>query len=146
MKSLLVLLLLFSFSAQAVVIEVYGACSSKPVYSGELAPKFESVADLTFHFLKKNKIPFEGTNKGVQNMLNYPTGLDANEILSDTDMRSYGWCFFVDGKNPDVYADEIPLDNVKKIEWVYSYAFYSKGTWKSMCVRAYKIRPDFICK
>ena len=72
-------------------------------------------------------------------------GLDAMEVLSDTDMRSYGWCFEVDGKVPESYPDSIPLKGVKKITWFYAYAEYVKGEWISQCKPSYQLKSPYVC-
>lgn len=131
--------------AMAAQFEVIGPCSEKPVYQFEVGDKFETVADLTFHVLDKNNIKYKGTEKGIISLLNTPEGLDALEVLSDTQMRSYGWCYFVNGKMSLDYADETYLRPGDKVQWIYSYAWFDRD-WKSMCNFAYKVKSDMFCK
>lgn len=137
--------LLIPFLSQAAEFEIIGPCNEKPVYELSIADQFETVADLTFHILNKNKIPYTGTHKGITSLLNAPQGDDALEVLSDTQMRAYGWCFFVNGEVVMDYADETYLNPGDKIQWIYSYAWYDRE-WKSMCNESYKVKSDFICK
>jgi hypothetical protein len=60
------------------------------------------------------------------------------EVLSDTEMNAYGWCYRVDGHTTiNVRADEYLLTQKESlIEWYYAYAHLDKDQWKSMCVPA----------
>ena len=145
MKILFFLLSLISFSSMAATLEVIGACSKKPLLSIEGQNHFETVGDFTLHYFQKNRIPFQGNERGMNSIFNTPVGLDAMEVLSDTQMRSYGWCYRVNGKVPDVYADEIILNDGDHIEWFFAYAWYDKG-WISMCNPAYEVKSPQFCK
>lgn len=146
MKTLTLLALMISFSVHAVVIEFYGPCSSRPIFSGELAPKFETVGDLTIHFLETNRIPYQGNEQGLNSVGRSPVGMEALEVISDVEMRSYGWCFYVDGVAPEVFANEVLVKDVKKLQWIFGYAHFLKGVWSGQCSRAYEIKPAFLCQ
>jgi len=134
----------FSF---AQTIEFIGPCSPKPLLSVDYGAKFETVGDLTVYALTKNNIPYQGSERGINSVFNTPIGDDALEVISDTEMRSYGWCFFVDGKLSLDYSNDYYLTaKDKKIQWIYSYAHFVKNDWVSMCEMAYKIKPRFLCK
>ena len=134
----------FSF---AHTIEFIGPCSEKPLHSQEIGPKFETVGDLTVFVLQKNNIPYVGSEQGINQVFNTPVGDAALEVISDTEMRSYGWCFFVDGEMSSDYANQVYLTpSVKKIQWIYGYAEFKKDAWVSMCKKTYKLKPKFICK
>jgi hypothetical protein len=97
--------------------------------------------------MDQNKIPYQGSERGFNSIYNTPVGDAAIEVISDTEMRAYGWCYFVDGTEPGIFADEIVLVNsINKIEWVFSFAHYKNGKWIAMCEPAYSITPDFLCK
>lgn len=146
MNKLLVLLLL-SLSAQAHVISLVGPCDSTPIIQQELANKFANVGDLTIHFLTKNNIPYVGSQRGLSSVYNTPVGQASLEIISPTEMRSYGWCYFVDGVGPDVYPDELPLTAAsQRVDWVFGFAHFKNGVWISQCTPAHKIRPAFLCR
>lgn len=146
MKNLILFLCLLiptiSFSAE---FEVIGPCNEKPVYKFSIGDKFETVADLTFYLLNKNNIPYKGTDKGITELLKAPVGDDALEVLSDTQMRAYGWCFFVNGKVMMEYADEVYLNPGDKVQWIYSYAIFDRE-WKTMCNPSYKLKSEYLCK
>ena len=135
MKKLTALfLLLVSASAPAVQVEFVGPCSEKPLFSVKtLTTKAQDVGTLTIEVLDKAKIQYQGVPQGFNQIFNSPLGLDALEILSDEEMLSYGWCFEVDGKVTEDFADQISLKGVKKIQWFFGYAHYVRGEWKSFC-------------
>lgn len=137
--------LLIPFISFAAEFEIIGPCSEKPVYTFSTGDKFETVADMTFHILDKNRIPYTGTDKGITTMINAPHGDDALEVLSDTRMRAYGWCYFVNGKVVTEYADETYLNPGDKVQWIYSYAMFDRD-WKSMCNPSYLVKSAFICQ
>lgn len=144
--SLLVVGFYLSFSAFAHELSVIGPCLENPIFSVDVADKFETVGDLTIHTFKKNGIPFLGNERGINVIFNSPIGDASLEVISDTEMRAYGWCFFVNGKVSMEYADETYLNPGDKVEWIYSYALYSNGEWKSMCNPSYKIKSEYICR
>lgn len=142
----IILSLIFSFNVQAVVLSVIGPCDKKPIISEVVTGTFSHVGELTIHFLTKNKIPFVGTEQGIHRIYNTPVGDAALEVLSDTEMRAYGWCYYVDKLESAVYADEFPLDDtVKKVEWIYGFAHYKNGEWLSTCRPAFTVKPSFLC-
>lgn len=146
MKHLFLLLsLLVSTASFAAEFEIIGPCSERPIYQFSIGDKFQTVADMTFYILDKNKIPYTGTDKGITSLLNAPQGDAALEVLSDTQMRAYGWCFFVNGKVSMSYADEVYLRPGDKVQWIYSYAWFDRD-WKSMCNPSYKVRSEYMCK
>lgn len=144
MKKILLVLLCCTMNAYAVTFDVVGGCSATPLLSVTISAKFETVGDLTVYLLNKNKIPYQGNERGMNSIWNSPIGLDALEILSDTQMRSYGWCFKVNGQVPNAFADEIYLNEGDHIEWIFSYAWYDKG-WVSMCNPSFETQSPWIC-
>ena len=144
---ILVLSLFLSLSAEAHVISLIGPCDQMPIIEEELANKFATVGELTIHFLSKNNIPYVGSERGLSSVYNTPVGKASLEVISSSEMRSYGWCYFVDGIGPDVYPDELPLKATsQKIEWVFGFAHYKNGVWISQCTPAHKIKPAFLCR
>lgn len=132
-------------SAHAATLDIIGPCSKRPILSLETSDQFETVGDLTMHYLRKNRVQFQGNERGINSMFNTPIGLDAMEVLSDTQMRSYGWCFRVNGRVPESYADQVNLNKGDHVEWYFGYAWYDKG-WISICNPSYEVRSPFLCK
>jgi hypothetical protein len=140
-------LFVFSLSAYATELKFIGACDEDFVMRTEVNESFQNVGVLTIQTLKKFGIPFLGNEHGLNTVFNSPIGLDALEIISDTEMRSYGWCFEVNGIIPELFPSEIPLTSeIQSITWFYGYAHYLDGVWKSQCEPAWKIKPAFLCQ
>lgn len=142
-----ILLLLISFSAHAVELKFIGPCSEKFIMRTQVKEAYENVGQLTIETLKKFEIPHKGTYEGLASIFETPTGDGAVEVISDIEMRAYGWCFSVDGVAPEVYPHEVPITpNTKSVVWHFGYARYYKGQWVTQCTPAYKVKPDFLCK
>ena len=70
----------------------------------------------------------------------------ALEILGPQEMRSYGWCYEVDGVSPEFFPHEYTLTPVNKsVRWYFAYAHYLNGEWIRQCAPAHEIRPAFLC-
>ncbi|WP_408097728.1 hypothetical protein ACJVC5_02105 [Peredibacter sp. HCB2-198] len=147
MKKFFVLLVLLVFEAKALTIEFLGPCSQKPLLTSQVkSTTAKSVGELTIATLERFRAPHAGNTRGLNTAFNTPIGLDAMEVISDYEMRSYGWCYSVDNAIPEVFPDEFPISNkIQKITWFYGYAHYYKGEWLSQCEPAWEIRPAFLC-
>jgi hypothetical protein len=96
--------------------------------------------------LLANDIPFVGTEGGINSIMNTPVGDEAMEIVSDIKMRAYGWCFKVNGVEPDTFADKIEIKtNDTTVYWFFGYAEYDSGEWVTYCDPTHIHKPDFIC-
>jgi len=130
----------------SLTVEFIGPCSEKPLLQTTAnAVQSSNVGQMSIETLEKFKIDFKGSESGLNSAFGSPTGLDAMEVLSDNEMRSYGWCFEVDGKVPENYPDSISLMNVKKVRWFFGYAHYLNGNWISQCEPAFELKPKFLC-
>jgi hypothetical protein len=77
---------------------------------------------------------YRGSEAGVNSINGLGSAL---EVLSDTQMNAYGWCYQVDGEVSDLLADQYVLTGQEsRIEWFYAYARLDRGQWTSMCVPA----------
>jgi hypothetical protein len=133
--------------AATIAVEFLGPCSSRPLLKTSVQEATStSVGEMTITTLEQFKVPYAGTHKGLHSAFGTPTGMEALEILSPTSMRSYGWCYEIDGMVPEMYPDEVALAGIKKVTWFYAYALYKEGQWVSQCEPAHKIRPEFLCK
>lgn len=131
-----------------LAIEFIGPCDVKPLLMSSVRPSETSnVGSVTIDILEKFEIPFQGTSAGLNSAFGTPIGMDALEVISDQEMRSYGWCYSVDGNSPEVMPDQFKVNaSMKKITWFYAFARYSKGEWVSQCEPAFKIKPEFLCR
>ncbi len=145
MKIFLALLFFSSPSAFALSYEIVGACEERPLYQGQHPAGAASAGAATIEILEKLGLPFQGSEGGINSILHTPVGDEALEILSDTEMRAYGWCFEVDGLQPDVMPDKIPLRGSERLRWFYAFSHYKAGEWVSYCEPAYLVRPASLC-
>lgn len=145
----LLLLLSFTYSLQspALTWKIFGACSNAPVQQGEInADISKSVGAITVDIFSQNKIPFVGAAEGMNSILNTPIGMDAMEIVSQTEMRVYGWCYSVNGKDPLQMPHEIKFQKqTDELIWYYAYSTNNKGEWTDYCSPAYWIKAIQFC-
>ena len=143
----LFLFIILVSSAFALNIEFVGPCDGHPFLSESLpAGEDDNVGELTVSVLERSHIPFQGSERGLNQVLNSPVGLEAMEVISDNEMLSYGWCFEIDGQIPELYLNEIKLDNsIHHIRWFYGYAHYLNGEWISQCQESFRRKSPFIC-
>lgn len=136
----------FANQASAVQLTVQDPCSNELWLSTEIQDALDkSVGALTIAELNRHKIPYEGSERGIRVIKQSPVGDDALEIISNEEMRAYGWCYRVDGNVSKLYSDEhiIKIAN-SKIEWFYGYALYLRG-WINYC-QPTLVTSKFICK
>lgn len=128
-----IFLLSFCLSTPAVTIKVVGQKKHMLFYKIPTTKIPSNVGDISVKIFDIHKVPYEGGNYGFSRIFD----LDQNiEIISDTEMKAYGWCFSLDGVVVDTMADQTPVTNQKSvIEWFYSYAHYKDGDWIKQCVR-----------
>lgn len=128
-----------------IALEIIGPCSQKPLHRLNLLEGL-TVGEATVKTLSARRIPFQGNDRAINTIVNIPTQDQTLEILSNSDMRAYGWCFDVDGEIPEEYADQIPLhEGMKKIRWFHGYAEMKGGQWVSQCQETAKLKPTFLC-
>ncbi len=130
-----------------LTIEFFGPCETSPLLTQTINPMAaKNVGVVTISTLEKNKIPYKGNESALSTAFETPVGMDALEVISDTEMRAYGWCYEVDGKIAEVFADKYKLnDSIKKITWFYGFAHYKNGEWISQCELTSKLKPEFLC-
>ena len=149
MKTILLLIsIFFSSPAFALTYEVIGACSEKPEFQGAYQlPKINQNVGLTsMEIFDRDKIPYIGAERGMNSILNTPTGEDSIEIISREEMYAYGWCFEVDGKQPEKMPDEVFLQGTEHLKWFYASSHYKRGEWLSFCDPAYFRKPKMVCE
>ena len=77
---------------------------------------------------------YQGSSAGVTSVNELGSAL---EVLSDTQMNAYGWCYRVDGEISNLLAEQYRLTgSEQQIEWFYAYAHLERNDWTSMCVPA----------
>ncbi len=132
----------------AVYFDVIGPCSSKPAYSGSFKTDItENVGRISIDIFEANKIPFIGTEDGMNTIIGTPVGDEAIEVISDTKMRAYGWCFSINGVIPDVLTSQSYVTKQNDyISWFYAYSTYDQGNWIDYCVPSHTLKSPQFCK
>jgi hypothetical protein len=149
MKMLLSFVLICTISpAYAIYFDITGPCSEKPVHHGVFKTDLsDNLGRITVDFLEHNKIPYIGGIEGFNSIIETPVGLESMEVISDTKMRAYGWCFSVNGVVPDVMAHKTYLTSQNDyVSWFYAYSTYDSGVWLDYCVPAYENPSPQFCK
>ena len=137
----------FPVISLAGTFEIIGPCSAEPVFTAEVSSMVgKSVGELTVQTLTDFSIPFLGNEVGIHSIFNTPTGEDAYEILSKTEMRAYGWCYSVDGIEPKAYPSEVTLTSeTSHVSWYFGFAHYRGGEWLTQCTKSYTVKSEFVC-
>lgn len=150
MKYVLTLFLYSCTFAFAATFEIIGPCFKNPLFTTKFDLQYEkksTVGSVTLEILKKNKIPFLGTEQGINSIFNTPTGRDAYEVFANNDINAYGWCFAVNDFSPELYPHEIEVHANDKITWWFGYAQYKDGKWITQCLPSYlRKAPQFCSK
>ncbi len=109
------------------------------VLQKKVIESFSNVGSLTHTILNdalKNMIitEYQGSTGGVGSINQMSNQI---EVISDTEMKAYGWCYQVDQQAPDVMPDAYPLQgNESVIDWFFVYAHMKNNKWLSMCTPA----------
>jgi hypothetical protein len=102
-----------------------------------LSHKGDNLGALSIKALDLLKIPYLGNERGIHTIFNTPVGDEAIEIISNQEMKAYGWCFTVNDVLEEVYPDEIDIYEDKvNVHWFYGYAHYLAGEWIGQCIPA----------
>ena len=134
-------LTLFISPLWSITITIDDPCLDQELYrfSMKEVDLNQSVGEAMIHALNKFTIPYIGSMGGLNSLLHTPTGLDAIEVIDDTRLRAYGWCYEVNGIQPDVMMDKYFFDSPEdSLRWFYGYSFYDRGEWKEYCIPAYQ--------
>lgn len=144
---LLVFLSISSTAARAARLVIQNPCADQQWLDVEADAKLgDSVGAATVATLEQNGLPYVGSASGINSIKGTVTGDAALEILSDREMRAYGWCFSVDGVFPDRLADDVRIEKPDAvIRWVFGFAHYLDGKWVSMCTPTHRVRPPYVC-
>lgn len=151
MNKLLLVAALFFISllnnSYALSFKVYGPCHDAPLFEHNVKVEKEiSVGKLTVMLFDEFNIPYIGAEPYMQSIFNSPFGLEAMEVLSDTQMRSHGFIFSVSGVVPTTYPHEVFVTNEDTVIWYYGYVEYDRGQWGSEYLYTNKIKPAQFCK
>lgn len=105
-----------------------------------------SIGAVTIEAFDAHKTVYVGNAIGIHSIRGSVTGDRALEVLSDREMRAYGWCYSVNGVQPDDYPNDILVkDDSEIILWFFGFAHYRDGKWISYCTPTQMTRPALIC-
>ena len=135
--SIIILISLFSLSAQAITVEVSGEKGEQLFKQniGLILPS--NVGEATIAIFDQHSVPYVGSDSGIVEIYNLKQEI---KVVSDTEMKAYGWCFSINGIVVETMPDEtevIMADSI--IQWFYAYAHYKDGQWIGQCVKADKL-------
>lgn len=139
--------LLFPLLAHALSFEVVGPCTAEPEFQVEYSPSADSnVGQASVEIFETHGIPYMGSELGFNSILSTPVGRDAIEFPAPDEIRAYGWCYEVDGLQPEGMPHEVSLKGREHLRWFYAFALNKGGEWVSYCTPAYTVKPAKLCQ
>lgn len=106
----------------------------------------KSVGAVTIEAFDRHQLSYVGNDAGINSIHGMVTGENALEVINDHELRAYGWCFSVNGFQPDEYPNKVSIKtDTDIIQWFFGFAHYRDGKWISYCTPTQITRPAFIC-
>lgn len=125
-------IVLVSLNAYALTFKVIGKNSEVLFSSTTEVSLPQTVGQISVENFNKNQIPFVGDIDGIVNIYRIESELD---LISDTDMKAYGWCYSINGIVPEDFVHKVNVTAQEtELVWFYGYAYYKSGEWVSQCV------------
>lgn len=125
-------IVLVSLNAYALTFKVIGKNSEVLFSSTTEVSLPQTVGQISIENFNKNQIPFVGDIDGIINIYGIESELD---LISDTDMKAYGWCYSINGIVPEDFVHKVNVTAQEtELVWFYGYAYYKSGEWVSQCV------------
>ena len=121
--------------AHAAQVRVQNPCAENTWLNVTLSTVIgSSVGSVTLEALTNLGVPFQGSEHGIHSIRNTVTGDDALEVISDREMRAYGWCYRLNGVEPDLFPDQVFVQSdADVIDWFFGFAHYKDGNWVTYC-------------
>jgi hypothetical protein len=132
--------------SSAQTISVIAPCSNQILWRQELSELPRNLGVATVTSLEASGLQFQGTERGINQINHSPIGRGSMEIISATEMYSYGWCYSVNGVIPEGYPHEIELNADDQVVWFYGFAHYQNGEWISQCEDSILRRQQKFCQ
>jgi hypothetical protein len=137
-----------SFTIFSAEMKIIGPCTPEPLITKTIVIKDlkTNLGNITVDYFTSAKIPFTGNEFGISSIYNSAVGDDALEVLSDTEMRAYGWCFTLNNQLIDRMPNDVYLSSKQdSIVWFYAFSSYKSGNWNDYCTPAYTLKPAIFC-
>lgn len=128
---MLIFLLFLCQFTYATTIEVIGPLKTIIPQESVQVNLEDSLGKISVNFFNQKNLSYVGNEAGIVSIQE-----DGNwiEIISDTEMKAYGWCFSLNGKVLETMSDQTFLVSQNDhIRWFYAYAHYKDGYWIAQC-------------
>lgn len=147
MKKIILMTLISTSILASIKVNILNPCTGKIKNRIELSEYLSNVGMASVEALEEMNLDFRGNENSIVSIYNTPSGMDAFEIVSPTEMRAYGWCYSVNGFSPELMPNEFELEEEKnyEINWHYGYALYKDGEWVTQCTPAWTVIPNLVC-
>ena len=142
------MLIFFTFfitQALSQTLTIKAPCSNDILWRQDLSELPQNLGKATITTLTASGLQYQGTEQGINQINNSPMGLAAMEVISATEMYSYGWCYQINGVIPEVYPQEIELSSQDEVVWFYGFARLENGQWISQCEDSSLRRQQKFC-
>lgn len=144
--AIVITLSILSFATRGAVLTVDNFCGGEPLFEKKIElNEASTVSAFTLSLFQEFSIPFLGAEAGLNSIYNTPTGMDALEVLSDSQMRAYGWCYTVNGELPENLMNQEVITDESEVRWFFGFSFYDAGVWTSYCTPAPTQNPLNLC-
>lgn len=147
MKIAFTLLISLSVFAADITVQVLSPCDGTVAHEKMQSIQHDNLGQATIYFLDQMQLSYSGNEYSITSILDTPTGMDAYEVISDTEMRAYGWCYSVNGESPELMPSQYMLEENTDyvISWHYGFALYKDGQWITQCTPSWSVMPNFVC-
>lgn len=145
MKSIIAIISLISMPCFALSLTIKAPCdNSELIYEPAFAEGL-SVGNVTVQTLDKHNVPYIGSAAAINSLLGTPVGLEAMDVVSDTEMYAYGWCYTVNGFGPEEYPDQVLIEKDDQVLWYFGSAHFKDGLWLTQCEPSSSRRFESYC-
>lgn len=123
-----------SLLTYAITVEVLGE-KGEQLFNQKIGLLLPShVGETTIAIFDQYNVPYVGSDSGIVELYNLKQEI---KVVSDTEMKAFGWCFSINGVVVETMPDETEVVSANSIiQWFYAYAHYKDGQWIGQCMRA----------
>ncbi len=138
-------LLLLATQAHAIHFELVKPCSTEPALRAHYSTQASNVGAATIEILENERVPYIGSELGLNSILNSPVDREAMEKQGE-DLLAFGWCYEVNGQQPDLMPNEVRIAPTDSVRWFFGFARMRGNEWISYCEPSHLARPGKVCK
>ena len=134
-------------STPTITLEVRDPCKDASFHRWEFElPKKQSVGQVTMDLFDREKVPYIGSELGMNSILSTPVGEPSMEFPGPGQLKVYGWCFELNGVQPTEMPDKIEMKSGDHLVWFYGYALWKDREWKTYCSPAHESPLKSYCE